>query len=79
MLHVVGAQELHRLAAALANLGRFLALANDTRLLKEAAAAHFAQDAITLDHFVESLQRRLERLIVVNNYTCQEYSPLSAL
>jgi hypothetical protein len=79
VLHVVGAQELHRLAAALANLGRFLALANDTGLLEEAAAAHFAQDAITLHHFVKAFQRRLERLVVVNNYTCQEYSPLSAL
>jgi hypothetical protein len=75
VLHVVRAQELHGLAAALANLGRFLPLADDARLFKETAAAHFAENAVALYHFVEPLQGRLERLIVVNDYTCQETHP----
>ncbi len=75
VLHVVRAQELHGLAAALANLGRFLPLADDARLFEETAAAHFTQNAIALHDFVEPLQGRLERLIVVYNYTCQETHP----
>jgi hypothetical protein len=75
VLHVIRAQELHGLAAALANFGRFLPLADDTRLFEETAAAHFAQNTVALHHFVEPLQGRLERLIVVNNYTRQETHP----
>jgi hypothetical protein len=75
VLHIVRAQELHRLAAALANLGRFLPLADDARLFEETAAAHFAQNAVALHDFVEPLQGRLERLVVVNYYTRQETHP----
>ncbi len=75
VLHIVRAQELHGLAAALANLGRFLAFANDAGLLEKAAAAHFAQNAVTLHDFVKALQRRFKRLVVVNNYTRQKTHP----
>src|SRR5215510_10408063 len=75
VLHIVRAQELHGLAAALADFGRFLPLADDARLLEETAAAHFAENAIALHHFVEPLQGRFKRLIVVNDYTRQETHP----
>jgi hypothetical protein len=67
--------ELQRLAAALANLGRFLALADDAGLLKEAPAAHFAQDAVTLHDFVEPFECGFKRFIVVNYYACQNNHP----
>jgi hypothetical protein len=74
-LHIVRAHELQRLAAALANFGGLLALANDAGLLEEAAAAHFAQDAISLNDFVESLECGLERFIVIDCDTRQLTHP----
>ena len=74
-LHAVRSHELQRLAAALANFGRLLALADDAGLLKEAPTTHFAHNAIALDYFIEALERRFKRFIIINDYTCQENSP----
>jgi hypothetical protein len=57
VLHVARSQELQRLAAALANFGRFLALANDAGLLEETPTAHFTQNPIALNDFVEAFER----------------------
>ncbi len=74
-LHIGRTLELQRLAAALANLGRFLALADDAGLLEEAATAHFAQDAVTLNDLIEPFECGFKRFVVVNYYTRQNNHP----
>jgi hypothetical protein len=75
VLHIGRALELQRLAAALANLGGLLALSNDAGLLEEAPAAHFAQDAVTLNDLVEPFECRFKRFIIINDYTRQNNHP----
>jgi hypothetical protein len=70
-------RELQTVAPALAELGGALALVDDAGLLKEAAVAHFHEDAIALHDLVEAPERRLKRLIVFDYDTSHEITFLS--
>src|SRR5581483_7400311 len=57
----------HRLFEALAALGGFFLFALNALGLKETTPAHFGQNAVLLDFFVEAFQCRFKRFILVND------------
>lgn len=70
LLRHVRIQQPGALPTTLAELGSPLAFVYDTGLLKETAGTNLRKDAVTLNHFAEAPNRRLERLIIFNHYAC---------